>query len=64
MNEPEYEVVATVKLPIGLRALGVIARALSREYGPGVFIEQTGQIMWFKRNLPRKAEAVTDGKAN
>lgn len=64
MSKPEYEIVATIKVPIGLRALGRITRALSIEYGPGLFMEQNGQMMEFKRNLPRKAEAVTDGKAN
>ena len=64
MSDPKSEVVASLKVPVGVRALGVVTRALSKEYGPGLCMRQTGQLLEFVRDVHKKPEAVTDGKAN
>ena len=51
------EIVASVKVPVGVRALGVITRALSKEYGPGLYLRQTGQLLEFIRDVPKEPEA-------
>jgi len=56
VSNTTVEVVATVKLPIGLRAIGVITTALSKEYGPGLYMQQTGQFMQFSRDVPKEPE--------
>ena len=55
------EVVASLKVPIGVRALVVITKALSKEYGPGLCMQETGQLLEFIRDVPKEPEAVTDG---
>ena len=54
MSTTKAEVVASLKTPIGVRALGVITKALSQEYGPGLCMRQTGQLLEFVRDIPNE----------
>lgn len=56
MSNTTVEVVASLKVPVGVRALGVITRALSKEYGPGLCMRQTGQLLEFVRDVPKESE--------
>lgn len=56
MSNTTVEIVASLKVPVGVRVLGVITQTLSKEYGPGLFMEQNGKMMEFKRNLPKEPE--------
>ena len=56
MSESTVEIVASLKVPVGVRALGVITRALSKEYGPGLCMRQTGQLLEFAREVPKEPE--------
>ncbi len=54
MSNTTVEVVASLKVPVGVRALGVVTRALSKEYGPGLCMRQTGQFLEFIRDVPKE----------
>jgi hypothetical protein len=56
MSNTTVEVVASLKVPVGVRALGVITNALSKEYGPGLCMRQNGQVLEFVRDVPKEPE--------
>ena len=56
MSDTTVEIVASLKVPVGVRALGVVTRALSKEYGPGLYMQQTGQLLEFIRDVPKEPE--------
>ena len=57
MSNTTVEIVASLKVPVGVNALGVITRALPKEYGPGLCMRQTGQLLEFLRDVPKEPEA-------
>lgn len=56
MSNTTLEVVASLKVPVGVKALGVITTALSKEYGPGLYMQQTGQLLEFVRDVLKEPE--------
>lgn len=57
MSNTTVEVVASLKVPVRLSAMGVITTALSKEYGPGLYMRQNGKFLEFVRDVHEHTEA-------
>ena len=56
MSNTTVEVVASLKVPVGVKALGVITTALSKEYGPELYMRQVEDLFQFVRDVPKEPE--------
>ncbi len=62
-GEPFRELLK-IALPVQLRVLGVITKALTREYGQNVVMMQTGQFLVFRVVEKSREEPTNRGNEN